>query len=121
VTRITLSVEPEPDAEPPQQVWSRVSVLGTGFAPSEPVSLSWGNAFGFPNATIGLPDATADDRGFFGVDLILKTVPKRHYEFVWDFDHQLVLIAQQAGPGGEGQRRAEQRGIPPHVVWQWAR
>lgn len=121
VIRITLSVEPDADPGAPQQVRSRVSVLGTGFSSDQPVLLSWGNAFGFPDATIPLPEAQADEGGFFGVDLLLKTVPKRHSQFVWEFENQLVLIAQQIGPDGAILRRAEQRGIPPHVVWQWAR
>ena len=64
VTRIMLSVEPSPDTEPPQEVWSRVSILGTGWASDRPVSLTWNNAFGFPGASIALPAAQPNQNGF---------------------------------------------------------
>ena len=121
VTRISLSVEPEPGSEPPEQVWSRVSILGTGWATDSPVSLKWNNAFGFPGASIALPDAQPGQSGFFGVDVVLKATPKRHPDFVWDYNNQLVLVAQQKASSGQIVRSADQRAIPPHVVWQWVR
>lgn len=120
VTGITMDVEPNPGAEPPQHAWSRVSVLGTGWTPGQPVALKWNNAFGFPGDAISLPDAEAGPNGFFGVDIVLKTVPKRHTDFVWAQQDQLVLEAQQPGKDGTI-LRADQRAIPPHVVWQWIR
>ncbi|MCY7326301.1 MAG: hypothetical protein LH605_09250 [Microbacteriaceae bacterium] len=120
VTRIMLSAEPSADTEPPQEVWSRVSILGTGWATDRPVSLNWNNAFGFPGASITLPDAQPDPAGFFGLDVVLKTTPRRHSDFVWDHNNQLVLVAQQKAKDGQIENSAAQRAIPPHVVWQWA-
>lgn len=121
VTSISMSVEPAPGAEPPQEVWSHVSILGTGWAADKPVTLKWNNAFGFPDATIVLPEAKPGPTGFFGVDVIMKTAPKRHADFVWDLANQLVLVAEQKSSDGKATRTAEQRAIPPHVVWQWIR
>lgn len=121
VTRISLSVDPEPGAEPPETVWSRVSILGTGWDPDRPVSLKWNNAFGFPGASIALPDAQPGQSGFFGADVVLKTVRKRHSDFVWEHNNQLVLVAQQKAQNGQILKSADQRAIPPHVVWQWIR
>lgn len=121
VTRIMLSVEPSPDTEPPQEVWSHVSILGTGWASDRPVSLIWNNAFGFPGASIALPDAQPDQHGFFGVDVVMKTTPRRHSDFVWEQNNQLVLVAQQRDEHGQVEHSAAQPAIPPHVIWQWAR
>jgi len=121
VTRIMLSIEPSPDTEPPQEVWSRVSILGTGWAADHPVSLKWNNAFGFPGASIALPDAQPDENGFFGIDVMMKTTPRRHSDFVWEHNHQLALVAQQTDEDGQLDNSAAQRAIPPHVIWQWAR
>lgn len=121
VTRIMLSVEPSPDSEPPQEVWSRVSILGTGWHSDRPVSLEWNNAFGFPGASIALPEAQPDENGFFGIDVVMKTTPRRHSDFVWEHNNQLVLVAQQKDEEGQIERSASQRAIPPHVIWQWAR
>ncbi|MET3768337.1 hypothetical protein ABIB15_001017 [Marisediminicola sp. UYEF4] len=121
VTRIMLSVEPSPDTEPPQEVWSRVSILGTGWASDRPVSLTWNNAFGFPGASIALPAAQPNDNGFFGIDVVMKTTPRRHSDFVWEHNNQLVLVAQQKDEAGQIEHSAAQRAIPPHVIWQWAR
>lgn len=121
VTRIMLSVEPSPDTEPPQEVWSRVSILGTGWASDRPVSLTWNNAFGFPGASIELPAAQPNDNGFFGIDVVMKTTPRRHSDFVWEHNNQLVLVAQQKDEAGQIEHSAAQRAIPPHVIWQWAR
>ncbi len=121
VTRIMLTVEPAPGGDPPQQVWSRVSIMGTGWAPDRPVSLKWNNAFGFPGASIPLPDARPGKNGFFGIDVVIKTTPRRGADFVWEQNNQLVLVAQQRADNGQIQREADQRAIPPHVVWQWMR
>ena len=119
ITRITLDVTPAPGAEPPQEVWSRVSIMGTGWSPDSPVSLKWNNAFGFPGASIALPDAQPGATGFFGTEVILKTVPRRAADFVWEQNNQLVLVAQQRAESGQIMHEADQRAIPPHVVWQW--
>lgn len=121
ITRVTFTVEDAPGEEPPQRVWSRVSVLGTGWAADRPVSLKWNNAFGFPGASITLPEAQPTDNGFFGVDLILKTTPRKNAEFVWEANNQLVLVAQQKADNGQIMRETEQRNLPPHLVWQWVR
>lgn len=121
ITRITLAVDDAPDADTPQTVWSRVSILGTGWVDERPVSLAWNNAFGFADATISLPDVQPTPTGFFGVDVIMKTSPKHHADFVWDQNNQLVLVAQQKTESGEVLRGADQKAIPPHVVWQWTR
>ena len=121
VTRITLSVDETPGADQPQSVYSRVSVIGTGWDGDRPVALKWNNAFGFPGASINLPDAQPTSTGFFGVDLILKTTPRKHAEFVWESNNQLVLVAQQKADSGQITRQTEQRALPPHIVWQWVR
>ena len=121
ITRISLSVDPAPGEEPPQEVWSRVSILGTGWSKDRPVSLKWNNAFGFPGASIALPDAQPTETGFFGVDVVLRTTHRQHADFVWDYNNQLVLVAQQKAQSGQIERSADQRGVPPHVVWQWVR
>lgn len=121
ITRIAVTVEPAPGEEPPQEVWSRVSILGTGWTKDRPVSLKWNNAFGFPGASIALPDAQPTATGFFGVDVVLKTTHRHHSDFVWEYNNQLVLVAQQKAPNGKIERSADQRGVPPHVVWQWIR
>lgn len=118
-TRIVLTVNPAPAEDPPQQVSSRVSFFGTGWEPGRPVSLKWNNAFGFPGASIPLPDAMPGSNGFFAIDVVHKTVHKRHGEFYWEFMNQLVIVAQQKAPSGQILRSADQRGIPPHVIWQW--
>lgn len=119
ITRLTLAVEPDEQRDPPQQVWSRVSVLGTGWLPDQPVSLSWQNAFGFPGAEIPMPTIAADQNGFFGADLVLRTTPRHHNRFSWGADEQLVLLAEQQGE--ESTLSARQEAVPPHVVWQWIR
>ena len=121
VTRVMLSVDPSPDSEPPQEVSSRVSILGTGWATDRPVSLKWNNAFGFPGASIALPDAQPDENGFFGVEVVMKTTPRRHSDFVWEHNNQLALVAQQMDEDGQIEHSAAERAIPPHVIWQWAR
>ena len=120
LTRIMLSVEPSADTEPPQEVWSHVSILGTGWATDRPVSLTWINAFGFPGESIALPEAQPDEHGFFGIDVSMKTTPRRHSDFVWEHNNQLVLVAQQKDEAGRIEHSASQRAIPPHVIWQWA-
>lgn len=121
VTRITLSVDDVAGAEPPQSVYSRVSVLGTGWDAQRPVFLRWNNAFGFPGESIALPEVQPTDNGFFGIDLILKTTPRKNAQFVWEANNQLVLVAQQKTDTGQVTRETEQRGLPPHIVWQWVR
>ena len=119
VTRIALTVDPAPGDDPPQTVWSRVSLLGSGWKTDLPVSLKWNNAFGFPGASIALPTATVDSRGFFGLDVVQKTVHRRHADFYWELNNQLVIVAQQKNASGMIVLDAYERGIPPHVVWQW--
>lgn len=121
VTRIALTVDPAPGADPPQTVTSRVSFLGMGWEPGRPVSLKWNNAHGFPGASIALSDAMPGSNGFFAVDAVHKTVHRRHGEFYWDLNNQLVIVAQQKAPSGQILRYADERGIPPHVIWQWVR
>ena len=106
---------------PSQSVYSRVSVLGTGWDAERPVSLAWGNAFGFPGDSITLPEAQPTANGFFGIDLILKTTPRKNAEFVWDAKDQLMLVARQTAENGQVIRETEQRGLPPHILWQWVR
>src|SRR5262245_44238962 len=77
VTRIFLSIDPAPTADPPQTVWSRVSIFGGGWGHAFPVSLKWNNAFGFAGASIPLPPVTVDSGGFFRVDVVHKTVHRR--------------------------------------------
>ncbi len=121
VSRVTLSTEDAEGEEPPQHVWSRVSILGTGWAADRPVSLRWGNAFGFENATAELPEVTTTPAGFFGVDLILRTTPRKHAEYVWESSQQLILVAQQTDDDNNVVRFTEQRSLPPHLLWQWVR
>jgi len=121
VTRILLSVEPDPSAEPPQEVWSRVSILGTGWEGDRPVTLRWTNAAGFPGGRVDLPAAQPGAAGFFGIDIVLKTSPRRAAEFAWGKDAQLALVAEQSAPEGAQLHRADDREIPPHVLWQWIR
>lgn len=119
VSRITLIVDPAPGANPPQTVWSRVAIFGTGWDPSRPVSIKWNNAFGFPGASIPLPDATPNSGGMFAMEVVHKTVHRRHSDFYWDLNLQLVLVARQTHPNGAPLLDADERGIPPHVIWQW--
>lgn len=126
VTQVTFRVDDAPGAqtsqsEPSQSVYSRVSVLGTGWDAERPVSLAWGNAFGFPGDSITLPEAQPTANGFFGIDLILKTTPRKNAEFVWDAKDQLMLVARQTAENGQVIRETEQRGLPPHILWQWVR
>ncbi|MFP7760055.1 hypothetical protein [Marisediminicola sp. LYQ134] len=100
---------------------TRVSILGTGWSETSPVSLYWANADGFPAATISLPAVNAADAGFFGATITLTTVPRAAADFSWDAASQLVLIAEQRDESGTVVRRAEQRGLPPHIVYHWVR
>jgi hypothetical protein len=119
VSRITLMVDPAPGAEPPQTVWSRVTIFGTGWDRNRPVALKWNNAWGFPGTSIPLPDAAPGPGGIFSMEVVHKTVHRRHSEFYWDHNLQLVLVARQTHPNGAPLLDAHQRGIPPHVIWQW--
>jgi hypothetical protein len=119
VSRIVLIVDPAPGQDPPQLVTSRVSLFGAGWQTAFPVSLKWNNAFGFPGASITLPAATVSSAGFFALDVIHQTVHRRHADFYWDFNLQLVIVAQQKDQSGKIVLSADERGIPPHVIWQW--
>lgn len=119
VTRIMLSVDAAPAEDPPQHVTSRVSFFGTGWEPGRPVSLKWNNAFGFPGASIALGDAMPGSNGMFRIDAVHTAVHRRHADFYWGDNLQLVIVAQQKAPSGKIERYADQRGIPPHVIWQW--
>lgn len=121
VTRITLSSEDAEGAEPPQHLWSRISILGTGWVDDRPVVLTLNNAFGFPGASIELTHVQPSNNGFFGIDLILRTTPRKHAEYVWGAENQLVLVAQQKSDEGRIVRETEQRALPPHLLWQWVR
>jgi hypothetical protein len=119
VTRIVLIVDPAPTDDPPQTVWSRVSLFGAGWQTGFPVSLKWNNAWGFPGTSIPLPTAAVDSAGFFAMDLVHKTVHRRHTDFLWEYLNQLVIVAQQKNQSGQIILTADERGIPPHVIWQW--
>jgi hypothetical protein len=119
VTRIMLSVDPAPGQEPPQTVWSDVSLLGLGWQPSLTVSLKWNNAWDFPGTSIALGDVVPDSHGFFGLEVAHKTVRRHPPDYEWSFMNTLVIVAQQKDASGKIVLNAEERGIPPHVIWQW--
>jgi hypothetical protein len=119
VTRIVLTIDPAPAQDPPQMLTSRVSLFGTGWNTGFPVALKWNNAWGFAGTSIPLPSATVDSQGFFAMDVIHQTVHRRHADFYWELNNQLVIVAQQRDQSGLIVRSAYERGIPPHVIWQW--
>jgi hypothetical protein len=91
----------------------------SGWQTGVPVLLKWNNAWGFVGVSIPLPSATVDSQGFFAMDVIHQTVHRRHAEFYWELNNQLVLVAQQKDQNGLIVRSADERGILPHVIWQW--
>ena len=115
VTRIGSAAVDRADAT---AAWSRISVLGTGYDPKRPVSLSLTNASGFSGGSVHLVDAAPNESGFLGVDVIVKAVERRSAE--WSGDPSLTLLAQQTD-GGRFTHRAELGGLPPHALWQWVR
>ncbi len=102
------------------EAWSRISVLGTGFDPSRPVQLLLTPSTGHGDP-VALVEATANSSGFFGVDVILRTIPKRGSDPVWSQSTHLALVARQADAGGRVTHSAEQGHLPPHALWQWVR
>lgn len=116
VTRVEVTAGPD-RARPSNDVWTRISVLGTGFDADRPVALSLANAAGYADGTAPLVEANADASGFLGANVTLRTVPRRSIEWGRG-DDALVLVAQQTG---DPARRAEFTGLPPHVLWQWVR
>ena len=101
--------------------WTRISVLGTGFDPATPVILALTNADGFAGGTVDLVDVTPNGSGFFGVDVILKSVPRKSNDSVWKAEAPLTLTARQAGSDGTVPHAAEQANVPAHALWQWVR
>lgn len=99
------------------EAWSRISVLGTGFDPARPVQLLLVHG----SETIDLADAKPNASGFVGVDVILRTVPKRSSDPVWAEGGALALVARQVDAGGRVTHTAEQIHVPAHALWQWVR
>lgn len=100
-------------------VKSRISVLGSGWAPGTPVSLRFENAFGEPGDRIELPSAEASETGFFGADVTFATLPRSSGEWATEADRPLLLVAEQQVDGEA--RSARQGPLPAHTVWRWVR
>ena len=119
VDQILVNATPAAGAHPPQNVTTDVSVFGLGFRPAVPVNLKWNNAFGFPGASVPLPDATPDSHGRFGLVLHHTTIPKPAKDWYWEYMNQLVLVAQQRRPDGFIEFEDDFRAVPGHVLWKW--
>jgi hypothetical protein len=127
VTQISISTEPVAVPTPwipPEVTWARVSIVGFGWAPNVPVITKWNNAFGFPDNgeganSIKLQSAVPDSNGRFAFQTLHRGVPRPAAEWLWGANVQLVLVARQGQPGSPDYRYADQRHIPPHVLWQW--
>jgi hypothetical protein len=131
VSEISISTEPSPVTSPwgPHEVtWARVSIFGYGFIPAAAggvgVTTKWNNAFGFPDNgeganSIYLQSPLPDANGRFAFQVLHRGVRRPAKEWRWELNNQLVLDAQQRQPDIADWRRAHQRGIPPHVLWQW--
>lgn len=120
VTKIQLLVEPTAVQESGQEVWSRVSILGTGWTPSQPVELHLDSALGFIGDAVELPAIEPTDTGFFGIDIMLKTIPRQGSDAAWNVGKQLALVANQSADDGES-RTAIHPALPAHLLWQWTR
>ena len=127
VAQISISTEPIVVAtawSPPEVIWTRVSIIGFGWAPNLPVITKWNNTFGFPDNgeganSIKLQTPIPDANGRFAFQTIHRGVPRPPAEWHWEANNQLVLVARQGQPGSSDYRYADQRYIPPHVLWQW--
>ena len=119
VDQILVNSTPASGAHPPQNVTTAVSIFGLGFRPAVPVNLKWNNAFGFPGASVPLPDATPDSHGRFGLVLHHTTVAKAAKDWYWEYMNQLVLVAQQHRPDGFIEFEDDFRAVPGHVLWKW--
>jgi hypothetical protein len=127
VSEISISTESPPIPSPwgpPEVTRARVSIFGYGFAPGEPVKMKWNNAFGFPDNgegpnSIKLQPQMPDAHGRFAFQVLHRGVGRPAKEWRWELNNQLVLVAQQREPADPDRRWADQRGIPPHVLWQW--
>jgi hypothetical protein len=126
VTQISISTEPvvvPTPWSPPEVTWARVSIIGFGWAPNVEVITKWNNAFGFADNgeganSIKLQTPLPDANGRFAFQTLHRGVPRPAAEWPWDANRQLVLVARQ-GLGTPDYRYADQRYIPPHVLWQW--
>jgi hypothetical protein len=56
--------------------------------------------------------------GFLKVQTVRQTVKRPSKQWYWEANNQLVMVAQQH-LGTPDKVEADQRGIPPHVLWQW--
>jgi hypothetical protein len=127
VTEISVSTEPRtlPVAGlPPEVTWARVSIFGSGFRPGVPVEVKWNNAVGFPDNGVGsnsilLQSPVPDAHGRFAYQVIHRGKVRAAQDWLWEANRQLVLVAQQGLPGDPDYRYADQRYIPPHLLWQW--
>jgi len=119
VDQILVNATPAAGAHPPQNVKTDVSVFGLGFRPGVPVNLKWNNAFGFPGASVPLPDGIPDSHGRFGLVLHHTTVSKPAKDWYWEYMNQLVLVAQQRRPDGFIEFEDDFRAVPGHVLWKW--
>jgi hypothetical protein len=127
VTEISMSTEPIPVPtpwDPPERTWSRVTNVGGGWKPNEPVIVKWNNAFGFPDNgeganSIKLQSPVPDANGRFAFQTVHRGVTRPAAEWRWEANLQLVLVARQGQVGSPDYRDADQRYIPPHVLWQW--
>jgi hypothetical protein len=127
VSQISVSTEPRlvvVNGAPPEVTWARVTIFGYGFAPGVPVLTKWNNAFGFPDNGVGknsilLQTPIPDASGRFAYQVLHKGVLRAAADWVWDGNAQLVIVAQQGTVGSPDWKQADQRYIPPHVLWQW--
>ena len=119
VDQILVNATPAAGAHPPQNVKTDVSVFGLGFRPGVPVNLKWNNAFGFPGASVPLPDGIPDSHGRFGLVLHHTTIAKPAKDWYWEYLNQLVLVAQQRRPDGFIEFQDDFRAVPGHVLWKW--
>lgn len=127
VTQISMSTEPIPlptPWDPPERTWARVTIVGWGWTPNEPVITKWNNAFGFPDNgeganSIKLHSPVPDANGRFAFQTIHRGVARPAADWHWEGNLQLVLVARQGLIGSANYHYADQRYIPPHVLWQW--
>ena len=110
--------------DPPERTLARVTIVGWGWAPNEPVITKWNNAFGFPDNgeganSIKLQSPVPDAHGRFAFQTLHRGVARPAADWYWEANAQLVLVARQGQIGTADYRDAYQRYIPPHVLWQW--
>lgn len=120
VIGIDSVVDPTPAAggQTAGGVGTRISLLGTGWQPGTSVGLTLENAFGLPGDVSTLPRVEPSAKGFFGVRILIPSIPRARRDYVWNAEQQLRLSAEQPVTDGDALRASEGE-LPPHVLWRW--